>query len=92
MEPQDQLSATGDKRRMTQIGWWIVAATMTIATVLAAMEKPIDWLAMAGRGMLIAAAVLLATAKPAETRGKKVLIYALCAVSLGLLLARIMNR
>ena len=92
MEPQSQLSATGDKRRMTQIGWWVVAATMTAATVLAAMEKPIDWMAMVGRGSLIAAAVLLATAKPEETRGKKVLIYALCAVSLGLLLARVLNR
>jgi quinol-cytochrome oxidoreductase complex cytochrome b subunit len=72
--------------------YWIAAAAMTMATVLASMERPVDWMAIAGRGSLIAALVLLATAKPQETRGKKVLIYGLCAVALALLLARLMNR
>jgi uncharacterized membrane protein len=90
MEPQ--VSQPPRKDTKLRPVWWIVAAAMTVATVLAAMERPMDWMAIAGRGALTAAAVLLATAKPEETRGKKILIYALTAVSLGLLLARIMNR
>jgi hypothetical protein len=72
--------------------YWVAAAAMVVATIMAAMERPLDWMSIAGRGSLVAALVLLATAKAEETRGKKVLIYALTAVALGLLLARIMNR
>lgn len=69
--------------------YWIAAAAMTIALVLEAMKQPANWLAIGARGSLIAALVLLATARDAETRGKKLLIYGLIAVSLGLLLAKI---
>lgn len=72
--------------------YWLAAAAMTISVVMEAMTPAPDWMAIAGRGSLIAACVLLATAKTEETRTKKILIYALTAVALGLLLARIMNR
>jgi hypothetical protein len=69
--------------------YWIAAAAMSIAVVLEAMKQPVNWLSIGARGSLVAALVLLATAKPAETHGKKLLIYGLIAVSLGLLLAKI---
>lgn len=71
--------------------YWIAAAAMTIAVVLDAMKQPVNWLSIGARGALIAALVLLATAKPAETHGKKLLIYGLIAVSLGLLIAKIVG-
>jgi hypothetical protein len=71
--------------------YWIAAIAMTIAIVLDAMER-IDWMSLVGRGALVAALVILATAKPEETKTKKVAIYALAAIALGLLLARLMNR
>ena len=91
MEQQNSPSAPPVRDAKLKAVYWIAAVAMAIATVLAAMEKPVDWMAIAGRGTLIAALVLLATAKDAETRAKKVVIYALVAVSLGLLLARLMN-
>ena len=77
--------------KMLKAVYWVAAAAMAAATVLAAMQQPVDWMAIAGRGSLIAALVLLATAKPVETRGKKIVIYGLVAVALGLLLARFMK-
>ena len=71
--------------------YWIAAAAMLAATVLSAVEKA-DWMAITGRVALLAALVLLATAKDEETKAKKLLIYALAAISLGLWLARVMNR
>ena len=72
-----------------KIVYWLVAAAMLIGVVVDAMQRPVNWLSLASGGTLVAALVLLATAKPAETRGKKLAIYGLIAVSLGLLLARI---
>ena len=69
--------------------YWIAAAAMTIAVVLDAMKQPANWLSIGARAALIVALVLLATAKPVETHGKKLLIYGLIALSLGLLVARI---
>jgi hypothetical protein len=69
--------------------YWIAAAAMTIAVVLDAMKQPTNWLSIGARGTLIAVLVLLATAKRVETHGKKLLIYGLIALSLGLLLAKI---
>lgn len=69
--------------------YWIAAAAMTIAVILDAMKWPTNWLSIGARASLIAALVLLATAKPVETHGKKMLIYGLIAVSLGLLIARL---
>ena len=88
--PQPQ--PKGEAARKLRPLYWIAAVAMAIAVVLEALESPPDWMAIAGRGALVAALVLLATAKPEETRAKKVVIYALAAVSLGLLLARFMNR
>ena len=75
-----------------RILYWLAAAAMVIALVMELMSPTPHWMAIAGRGSLIAALVLLATAKAEETRAKKVLIYALTAVALGLLLARILTR
>jgi hypothetical protein len=72
-----------------KILYWIAAAAMTIAVVLDAMKQPINWLSIGARVTLIVALVLLATAKDVETHGKKLLIYGLIAVSIALLLARI---
>ena len=92
MESQNAQPQPRDTNSKLKAMWWLVAAALVIATVLAALARPIDWMAIVGRSALIVAAVLLATAKPEETRSKKVLIYTLCAVSLGLLLARFINR
>jgi hypothetical protein len=92
MEPQLNQPPAPPRDVKVKALYWIAAAAMLIATVLAVMERPLDWMSIAGRISLIAALVLLATAKPEETRSKKVLIYALTAVALGLLLARILNR
>jgi hypothetical protein len=90
MEPQISQPSARDTK--LKVMYWIAAGAMTIAAVLAAMEKPVDWMGIAGRGSLIAALVLLATARPEETRAKKIVIYTLVAVALGLLVARIVNR
>lgn len=74
-----------------KIVYWIAATAMTIGVVLDAMKRPVNWLSLASSVALIAVLVLLATAKPVETRAKKLLIYALIAVSLGLLVAKIVG-
>ena len=88
METQTPPTSTGRDAKL-KVLYWIAAAAMTIAVVLDAMKEPTNWLSIGARGSLIAALVLLATARDAETRGKKLLIYALIAISLGLLLAKI---
>lgn len=69
--------------------YWLAAAALTVAVVLDVMEPHVDWLSIAGRVTLVAVLVLLVTAKPAETRAKKVIIYALIAISVGLFIARL---
>ena len=71
--------------------YWLAAAAMTIAVVLDVIKPPINWLSVGGRIPLILALVFLATAKPAETRGKKLLIYGLIILSIGLFVAKLMN-
>ena len=87
MEQTPQASGQLDSK--LKIVYWIVAAAMTIGVVVDVMQRPVNWLSLASSGTLIVALVLLATAKPAETRGKKLAIYGLIAISLGLLVARI---
>ena len=71
--------------------YWLAAGAMTIAVVLDVIRPPINWLSVGGRVPLILALVVLATAKPAETRGKKFLIYGLIILSIGLLVAKLMR-
>jgi hypothetical protein len=88
MEQTPQAAGFNSKLK---IAYWIIAAAMTVGVVLDAMKQPVNWLSIASSATLIAVLVLLATAKPVETRGKKLVIYTLIAVSLGLLLARIVG-
>ena len=81
-----------DTARRVKPLYWLAAAMMTIAVIYDLMRPPVNWLSIAGRGALIAALVLLATARPVETKGKKLLIYFLAAIALGLLIARLVNR
>ena len=90
MEQTPQASGQLDSK--LKIVYWIVAAAMMVGVVLEAMKRPVNWLSLSASGTLIAALVLLATAKPVETRGKKLVIYALIAVTAGLTLARILSR
>lgn len=89
MEQTPQTS--GQLNSRLRIVYWIVAAAMAVGVVLDAMKRPVDWLSLGSSATLIAVLVLLATAKPVETHGKKIAIYALIAVALGLLIARIVR-
>ncbi len=71
--------------------YWLAAAAMTIAVVLDVIKPPINWLSVGGRIPLILALIVLATARPAETHGKKLLIYGLIVLSIALLVARLMR-
>ena len=84
METPDRVDSTP----RLKLVYWIAAAAMTISIVLDVMKTP-NWLSVGGRVSLVIAMVILATAKPVETRAKKIVVYALCAISLGLLLAKI---
>lgn len=75
--------------RKLKLLYWIAAGAMLIAVAFEAVKQPPNWLSIGARGSLVAALVLLATAKPAETRGKKLVIYALIAISIALLVARL---
>lgn len=78
-----------DSTPKLRIMYWIAAAAMTISIVIDVLGKPVNWLSVAGRVPLVVALVLLATARPAETHAKKLAIYGLLALSIGLLLYRI---
>lgn len=91
MEPQPQPPQPPDRGTRIKVAYWIAAALMTIAAIVSLVREA-DYMKAAGNLSLVVALVLLATAKPAETRAKKVLIYALVAISLGLLIARIVTR
>src|SRR5687767_15988569 len=60
----------------------VIAAAMTIATVLEALDGSRDWMSIGGRGLLVVALVVLPTAKPGETRVKQDCIYVVAAVSI----------
>lgn len=70
--------------------YWLAAAAIAIAIVIELMKTP-NWLSIGSRVALLAALVTLATAKPVETRAKKMAIYVMLAVSLTLLVAKIMG-
>ena len=91
MATQTPPTPSSSRNKAVRPLYWIAAAAMTIATVMDALDGT-DWMAITGRGCLIVALVLLATAKDEETKMKKIAIYTLAAISLGLLIARLMNR
>ena len=86
MDPETQKRA--DSAAKVKPLYWIAAAALTIALVLEVMKTP-NWLSIASRVALLAALVTLATAKPVETHAKKMAIYAMLAISLVLLIAKI---
>ena len=68
--------------------YWLAAAAMAVAVVLEVLEPPVDYMKVGSRVALLVALVLLATARPAETKAKKVVIYVLVLVAVILLVWR----
>ena len=89
MDPQPPTPEAHPQRRQMKLLYWIAAAALTLAIALGFVNQPVDYLELASRLALLGALVLLATARPAETRGKKVLIYALVIVAAVLLAVRL---
>jgi hypothetical protein len=69
--------------------YWLAAAALGVAIALELVNPPVDPVKLASRVALLGALILLATARPAETRGKKILIYALVALAAALLVYRL---
>lgn len=86
---QQNTPATGTARNLKPL-YWIAAVAMAIAAVLELREEP-DYLKASSRVALIVVLVMLATAKPVESRAKKVAIYVVLAIAIGLLLARLIG-
>jgi lysylphosphatidylglycerol synthetase-like protein (DUF2156 family) len=86
---QQNTPATGTARNLKPL-YWIAAVAMAIAAILELREEP-DYLKASSRVALIVALVMLATAKPVESRAKKVAIYIVLAIAIGLLLARLVG-
>ena len=84
---QQNAPATGTTRNLKPL-YWIAAIAMAIAAVLELQKEP-DYLKASSRLALIVALVMLATAKPVESRAKKIAIYFVLAIAIGLLLARL---
>lgn len=80
-----------DNSRKFKVLYWIAAAAMAVAGVLELIEEP-DYLKATSRLALMVALIMLATARPAETRAKKMLIYALLILAIGLFVARLFAR
>ncbi len=80
-----------DNSRKLKVLYWIAAAAMAVAGVLELIEKP-DYLKATSRLALLVVLIMLATARPAETRAKKMLIYALLILAIGLFVARLFAR
>lgn len=80
---------TFPQRRQMKVLYWIAAAALTVAIALEVVNPPVDYMKLGSRLALLGALILLATARPAETRGKKVLIYALVIVAAALLVVRL---
>lgn len=89
MEPQT--TPTPAKRAPIKGLYWLAAAAMAVAGALTIVQDS-DYMKAAGQFALVVALVLLATARPEETRAKKIAIYALVAISIGLWLARWLGR
>lgn len=88
---ETQTPPTSEKRPVPRALYWVPAIIMAIIGVLAIVNDR-DYMEAGGNFALVVALVLLATARPEETRTKKLAIYALIAISIGLLLARILSR
>jgi hypothetical protein len=86
---QQNTPTTGTVRNLKPL-YWIAAVAMAIAAILELREEP-DYLKASSRVALIVALVMLATAKPVESRAKKVAIYVVLAIAIGLLLARLIG-
>ncbi len=86
---QQNAPATGTPRNIKPL-YWIAAIAMAIAAVLE-LRKEVDYLKLSSRIALIVALVMLATTKPVESRGKKVAIYVVLAIAIGLLIARMVS-
>ena len=84
---QQNAPATGATRNLRPL-YWIAAIAMAIAAVLELQKEP-DYLKASSRLALIVALVMLATARPAESRAKKIAIYFVLAIAIGLLVARL---
>lgn len=81
-----------ESTRNMKLFYWLAAAAMAVSAVIEMFEKPIEWVSIAGRVSLLAALLLLVTAKPVETKAKKLLIYSLAAIAAALLVAKVLNR
>lgn len=77
------------QQKTVKLLYWIAAAAMAVTIVLGFVNRPVDYLELATRVALLVALVLLATARPAETRAKKVVVYALVVAAAVMLIARI---
>ena len=86
---QQNAPATGARRNLKPL-YWIAAIAMAIAAILELQNEP-DYLKASSRLALIVALVMLATAKPAESRAKKIAIYVVLAIAIGLLLVRMFS-
>ena len=87
---QQNAPAPGTRKNLKPL-YWIAAIAMAIAMVLELRNEP-DYLKASSRVALIIALVMLATAKPVESRAKKIAIYLVLAIAIGLLLARLAAR
>jgi hypothetical protein len=88
---ETQTPPTPAKRQPLKGLYWLAAAAMVVAATLTIIQDA-DYLKASGQFALVVALVLLATARPAETRAKKVAIWALLAISIALLLVRVLGR
>ena len=77
------------QRKQLKVLYWIAAAAMAVTIALGLVNPPVDYLELVSRFALLGALILLATARPAETRGKKILIYALVILAAALLAYRL---
>lgn len=77
------------QRKQMKWLYWVAAAALAVAVALEFVNSPVDYLKLVSRLALLGALILLATARPAETRGKKILIYALVIVAAALLVYRL---
>lgn len=80
---------TPQRGQQIKILYWIIAAALTVAIALEFVNPPLDYMQLGSRLALLGALILLATARPAETRGKKVLIYGLVTVAAALFVLRL---
>jgi hypothetical protein len=77
------------QRKQMKWLYWVAAAALAAAIALEFVNPPLDYTKLVSRIALLGALILLATARPAETRGKKTLIYALVILAAALLVYRL---